>query len=109
MRIDGGHCGSFRSASFCLNRKETLTVVGVMALLGESSDVRKVCVTVILFMTVTVLLTHPDAIPLQRWLVSSSPGKTCFCRYSLKLVSCTYLTISVLSRCKRIGVQLKVG
>lgn len=26
-----------------------------------------------------------------------------------KLVSCTYLTISVLSRCKRIGVQLQVG
>lgn len=48
----------------CPDRKETLTVVGVMALLGELSDVRKVCVTVILFMTVTVLLTHPDAIPL---------------------------------------------
>lgn len=50
----------------CPDRKETLTVVGVMALLGELSDVRKVCVTVILFMTVTVLLTHPDAIPLQK-------------------------------------------
>lgn len=81
-----------------------------MALLGGIIRCEKsVCVTVILFMTVTVLPTHPDAI--QRW-----PGQVIAWRLSIFLsvfLKASFMHLfdhfCALSRCKRIDVQLKVG
>lgn len=62
------------------NQKETLVLLNCWCSGTPDGiiNVRYVCVTVSLFMTITVLLMRSDAIPLQMWPVSSLPGNVCF-------------------------------
>lgn len=93
MRIRRDHCGSVHSPSISLSEKkkkkkknnkknlDNKKVVGVMALLGGIIRCEKsVCHSSFVddSKSLIVLLTHPDAIRLQRWPVISLPGNICF-------------------------------
>lgn len=75
----------------------------------DLSDVRKVCVTVIMFMEVTVLLTHPDAMT-SKVACQSITWQNVFLSVFLNSSFMHLLDhFCALFRCKRIGVQLQVG